>query len=209
MAVRTSLPPRESAFLNIPYDREFEDLYLAYVAGLVSFGWTPRAAVEVPGGVRRLDRFVDLIRECAYSFYDLSRVEVDASPPPTPRFNMPFELGLAVASERAMRRKHTWFVFEAVDRRAEKSLSDLKGTDIYVHGGSPTGVFRELGNALVRARRSPKVADMEFVFSDLKTMLPVLMAETAARSAFEARVFRDLVVYARRIAAPRSDARQA
>jgi len=32
-----------------------------------------------------------------YSFHDLSRVELDKKLPPTPRFNMPFELGLVVA----------------------------------------------------------------------------------------------------------------
>lgn len=100
MPRRTGSEPRESAFLNIPYDRDFEDLYLAYIAGVAAFGLSPRAALEFPGGARRLDRILDVIRECEYSFHDLSRVEVDATPPATPRFNMPFELGLTVACAR-------------------------------------------------------------------------------------------------------------
>jgi hypothetical protein len=39
---------------------------------------------------------VDLIRSCGYSLHDLSRVKVDLRRPRTPRFNMPFELGLTV-----------------------------------------------------------------------------------------------------------------
>ncbi len=87
---------RESTFLNIPYDPSFTKLYLAYIAGVSSFGLLPRATLEIPGGEPRLDRILSLIRSCAYSLHDLSRVQLDPHPPKTPRFNMPFELGLAV-----------------------------------------------------------------------------------------------------------------
>jgi hypothetical protein len=49
---------------------------------------TPRATLEIPGGARRLDRIIELIGNCRYSFHDLSRVEIDAADPPTPRMNM-------------------------------------------------------------------------------------------------------------------------
>jgi hypothetical protein len=91
-------------------------------------------------------------------FHDLSRVELDRSFPPTPRFNMPFELGLAIGS-----RQHSWFVFESKTRRLQKSLSDLNGTDVYVHEGTPRGVFRELSNAFVRSKRQPTVQEMETI----------------------------------------------
>ena len=87
---------QESAFLNIPYDQHYEPLYLAFIAGLSGFGLVPRATVEIPTSDRRLDRIMKLIRDCRYSFDDLSRVQVDRMKPSTPRFNMPFELGLAV-----------------------------------------------------------------------------------------------------------------
>src|SRR5215471_15917419 len=86
-------PP--GAFLNTPYDSAFQDLYLAYIAGISAFRLTPRATLEIPGGEGRLDRVLQLIQSCRYSFHDLSRVEVDVRRPATPRFNMPFELGLA------------------------------------------------------------------------------------------------------------------
>jgi len=63
---------------------------------------------------------------------------------------------------------HTWFVFETIPWRLEKSLSDLNGTDIYVHGGSPTGLFRELLSAFVRQRRQPTVQQMNLIYESLK-----------------------------------------
>jgi hypothetical protein len=125
-------PPRHArdAFLNVPYDKRYEKLFLAFVAGLCGFGLIPRATVEIPGSRRRLERIIKLIRECRYSFHDLSRVALDRTPPPTPRFNMPFELGLAVAWSVARRGFQEWFLFESKPHRLSKSLSDLNGTEL-------------------------------------------------------------------------------
>jgi hypothetical protein len=70
-----------------------------------------------------------LIAACPYSFHDLSRVQLDKG---TPRFNMPFELGLAVATAH-WRPAHQWFLFEAKPFRVQRTLSDLGGTDAYIH----------------------------------------------------------------------------
>ena len=196
-AVKNLPRAKVSLFLNVPYDLSFRKLYLAYIAGVSSFGLVPRATLEIPGGERRLDRILSLIRSCAYSLHDLSRVELDPSSPRTPRFNMPFELGLAVSWQKLRRSKHTWFVFEAMPRRAEKSLSDLSGTDVYIHHGNVRGVLTQLGNAFVRLRSQPTTQDMEKTYRRLNDLLPKLQKQTGARSPFEARVFRDLVVAAR------------
>src|SRR5271168_1602373 len=129
---------RESVFLNVPYDAEFENLLLAYIVGISAFGFTPRATLEIPFGQRRLDRILSLIRQSRYSVHDLSRVQLDRNAPRTPRFNMPFELGLAVAWGQA-HPQHKWFVFESVRRRLNKSLSDLDGTDPYIYDGTLGG----------------------------------------------------------------------
>ena len=93
-----------------------------------------------------------------YSIKDMSRVRLDRRLPPTPRFNMPFELGLAVGYHtRRANRENTWFVFETRPWRVQKSLSDLNGTDVYTHGGTPAGVFRELLSAFVRHHNQPTV----------------------------------------------------
>lgn len=74
-------------FLNIPYDNKYKDLYLAFVAGLASFGLIPKATLEIPGSKNRLEKILELITNCRYSFHDLSRVQIDHTPPfSTPRF---------------------------------------------------------------------------------------------------------------------------
>jgi len=187
----------ESVFLNIPYDPPFENLYLAYIAGVSAFGLRPRAALEIPTSHRRLDRILSLIQRCEYSIHDLSRVELDRTPPSTPRFNMPFELGLTVALEKTAVPGHAWIVCESQRFRLKKSLTDLDGTDPYVHDGTIRGVFRELGNAFVRGRSQPTVDQMMQVYRVLRANFRTVLRQAGANHPFHARVFRDLSILAR------------
>lgn len=188
---------KNAVFLNIPYDPPFSPLFLAYVAGISAFGLVPRATLEIPGSTRRLDRIISLIKNCRYSIHDLSRVELDPTPPATPRFNMPFELGLAVALDASFpRKRHTWFVFETAQWRMQKSLSDLNGTDVYVHGGTVDGVFRELAKAFVRVTKQPAVPDMRTIYERTADVMPKFLADAGSEGPFQARVFQDIIVYA-------------
>jgi hypothetical protein len=190
------LPPAP-VFLNIPYDLRFVDLYLAYIAGLASLGLYPRATIEIVGGERRLDRIFGLIQGCPFSVHDLSRVELDRKRPETPRFNMPLELGMAVAWQKLNPERHVWFVFEAKQRRIEKSMSDLNGSDVHIHGGRPKGLSSELANAFVRPPQQTNVQSMHRVLLGLKKALPDLMLKAGTKSPFKAKVFDDLRVLAR------------
>ena len=51
-------------------------MFVALIAGLCAFGLRPRATLEIPGSSRRLDRILELISACRYSFHDLSRVQL-------------------------------------------------------------------------------------------------------------------------------------
>lgn len=184
----------DSVFLNIPYDKKFTKTYLAYLSGLVSLGLNPKATLAIPGGVTRLDRIFALIRSCRYSLHDLSRVELDRTHPPTPRFNMPLELGITVAWAKLNPMEHTWFVFESQERRAQKSISDLNGTDCNIHGGTEEGVMRELCNAFVRRKRRVTVPEMLEIHRELKKQVPGLMIRSGAASVFEPRIFDDLLL---------------
>ena len=186
---------RPSVFLNLPYDSKFESLFLAYIAGVSAFGMTPHATLEIAGSKRRLDRIFDLISACPYSIHDLSRVQLDRKAPATPRFNMPFELGLAVAHEKSGG-THAWFVFEALDRRLTKSLSDLNGTDVYIHRGRIDGVFAQLGNAFLRTGPRPTVPQIRAIYRGLRASVPGILRKTAADRLFEARPFQELAAVA-------------
>lgn len=155
------------AFLNIPYDRRYLSLYLAGIAGLCGLGLRPRAAIEIPGPQRRLGRVLKLLAECRYSFHDLSRVSLSGG---VPRFNMPFELGLAVVlGERG---RHDWFVLESRRFRLQRSLSDLNGTDPLIHDGSATRLLQALADVFDRPNE-PDVPLMP-IFDLLRRQAPTL-----------------------------------
>lgn len=183
--------PRTEVFLNLPYDPEFENLFLSYICAIHAFGMVPRVTLEIPGGTRRLDRIFGLIQSCEYSVHDLSRVQLDRTKPRTPRFNMPFELGLAVAWEKLTESRHMWFVMEAVNYRLAKSLSDLNGTDPYIHGGRIEGVFREMGNAFVRRKKS-SVPQMWSIYREVRGKIPAILRRCGTQSVFQARAFEEI-----------------
>jgi hypothetical protein len=191
---------RDSAFINIPYDRAYEEHFLAYIAGVAAFGLDPRATLELTSGERRLDRIFKLIEVCKYSFHDLSFVKLDRKRPVTPRFNMPFELGLVVGWQYAAPSGHDWFVFESEQHRIKKSLSDLDGTDAFIYG-PPQGILQQIRNALSRHEVRPTAEQMWEMFDALREEgAPSILRRTGAKSVFEPRPFADLIVLARQIA---------
>lgn len=190
---------RNAVFLNIPYDEEFKRLYLAYIAGLFQLRLVPFITAGMPGGERRLDRILSLIQSCRFSIHDLSRVELSQSPPETPRFNMPLELGLTITWAKMHPARHTWFLWESTPRRVQKSMSDLDGTDAYIHFGTVEGVLSELRNAFVRPG-APTFPTMLTAFRTLEASADRIMAEAGTGNLYAASVFRDLCFAAEDIA---------
>lgn len=187
------LPPinPKAVFLNIPYDEEFQKLYLAYIVGIYQLGLIPFITSGVPGGERRLDRILALIQSCRYSVHDLSRVVLSTSPPATPSFNMPLELGLTINWAKLHPKRHTWFLWESEPRRIQKSLSDLDGTDTYIHKGSVEGVLSELRNAFV-APRTPSVQAMKTAYEAVDNKISRILTEAGTRNIYAASVFSEL-----------------
>jgi len=188
----------DEVFLNVPYDHRFENLFLAYVAGLTALGFVPRATLEIPGSDRRLEKIFALIGRCEYSIHDLSRVELDRSAPRVPRFNMPFELGLTVARLwKAGAHEHAWFVCESTDRRLLKSLSDLNGTDAYIHGGRADGVLRELLNMFELQGEEPSLPFLARTYQKLRQRKSAVLQASGSITPFTMRAFRGLCLAAK------------
>lgn len=191
---RTKAP--RSVFLNVPYDASFTRLYIAYIAAVSAFGFIPKATLQIPVSRRRLDRILSLISSSDYSLHDLSRVQLDPAPPRTPRFNMPFELGLTVALQKTRIPRHSWIVLESRPHRLLKSLSDLNGTDPFIHSGTVRGLLRELSSIFVRTSRKPSVPQMFSIYRMLSSRLPSILRLSGSSSPFNARVFTDSCVLA-------------
>lgn len=164
------------------------------MVGIYSHRLTPRLTLHIRGGEQRLRRIVELIRSCQSSFHDLSRVELKNTEPFTPRFNMPFEAGLAVMFSLT-KGNHTYFIFETDYRRLQDSLSDLGGTDVYAHGGTPDGVLRVVSDALVNARYRPTLEQMPQVWNEVKNSLPEILKSVGAENSYSPRAFSDVLLF--------------
>ena len=120
----------QNVFLNVPYDRGYEPLFVTLVASVVALGLKPRCVLEVrEQGQGRLTRIQELLESCRTSIHDLSRVGTPV------RFNMPFELGLACSIAR-YKPGHQVVVLERTLHRLDTTLSDYKGRDPLVHAGN-------------------------------------------------------------------------
>jgi hypothetical protein len=137
-----------------------------------------------------LDRILELLAACRYSFHDLSRVQLSGG---APRFNMPFEVGVAVATAR-WRPAHQWFLLEARPYRIQHTLSDLGGTDAYIHGDGPRRLLIALTDALVRTAKQPALAELWRTFQLLSVEATGIRRKYG--TLFGAGAFKDLVVVA-------------
>jgi hypothetical protein len=146
---------RRSVFLNVPFDKGYESLFVSLISALVSLGRVPHCVLEVPdNGMGRLPRILRLIRSCPVSMHDLSRVGLPV------RFNMPFELGIAVALSR-MERRHKFIIFESKQHRLLKTLSDVNGIEPEIHQATARGIISCTMASLGKPRGNP---DAEIVF---------------------------------------------
>lgn len=183
-----------SVFLNVPFDRAYEASLLALIAGITAFGLVPRSVLDIESDTTgtRLQRLFALLRSCRYSVHDLSRVEARRG---EPRFNMPFEAGLACALELAGT-AHRFYVLEQRRHRLQRTCSDLNGIDPQIHGGRTDGMLRCLLNLFGRAR-------LDIAMSDLRVFYDLLLSEAreirreggGGLGLFEPAHFRRLVLF--------------
>ena len=140
-------PPFDLAvFVNCPFDEPFKPLLDAILFAIHDCGFAARTALEESGsGETRLDKLVRVIRECRFSIHDISRTEITAANP-LPRFNMPFECGLAIGAIRYQRSPRggtrDFLLMAAQDFQDKRTLSDLAGQDASYHGNDSDRVIK-------------------------------------------------------------------
>ncbi|HLV01309.1 MAG TPA: hypothetical protein VKZ59_08585 [Acidobacteriota bacterium] len=137
----------KNVFINCPFDEDFLPLLRAAVFTLLACGFTPRLALEEQDSGRpRLDKIRELIQQSCWSLHDLSRLE-----DPSPRYNMPFELGLDLGcrlyGSGELSRKRC-LILEKERYRYQKALSDISGNDIAAHHNHPDQLVRIVRNWL-------------------------------------------------------------
>jgi hypothetical protein len=178
---------RRSVFLNVPFDESYEPLFVALISALVALGRTPRSVLEVPEqGDGRLVRILRLIRSCPVSIHDLSRVGLPV------RFNMPFELGIAVALARADK-KHKFILLEAERHRLQKTLSDVNGIDPGIHGATVRGVISCVLSLLGKQRVNPYPKQVAHIHRQLWKTVPFLKRNHGRSNIYSRAIFDELV----------------
>jgi hypothetical protein len=180
------------AFINVPYSTRYERVYLALIAGVSAYGLVPSAAVRDPSSRFQLERIYELIASAQYSFHDLSFVSLDRKSPQTPRLNMAFELGLAVAVSRSAGANHQWYVFDTVPYRLDKALSDLGGIRPRIHDRSPESVLRALMNVLGRLTGGPTLTNLLNVYREVEKSARGIKRDYSL-DLFDTKPFADLI----------------
>ena len=133
-------PFERCVFVNCPFDNDYLPLLHAMAFAIHDCGFIARLAVEDTGASEmRIDKILRIIRESCYSIHDISRVELSGSSK-LPRFNMPFEAGLAMGAIRFGGTGHVprdFLLLDEVPFRDKQTLSDLAGQDPKTHGNDP------------------------------------------------------------------------
>lgn len=166
-----------SVFVNCPFDRDYRPLFEAILLTITASGYRVRCALEEhDGGDIRLDKLCRLIEESDRSIHDLSRTTLNDAD--LPRFNMPFELGLALGARRfggRRQRRKTFCIMVAVQYRLPAYLSDLGGNDPDTHHNKPAEVIRIVRKYLSvfpDGRPLPGAAKYVALLDGFKTALP-------------------------------------
>ena len=177
-------PDSNAVFLNVPFDRSYESLFVTLVGTLVFLGQEPHCVLEVlEKGEGRLPRIVELMRRCRMSIHDLSRTGTPV------RFNMPFELGLACALKVASPAAYEIFVLEARPFRIDRTLSDYKGRDPLIHGGTCDGMVACLLDTFI-TDVPDAAAEFRSAARVLRRSAEVLKRQMKATSLFRPSLFR-------------------
>lgn len=190
--------PDQHVFLNVPFDERYKSLFIALILGLTALGRKPRCVLEVPSsGQTRLARIYDLLASCGSSVHDLSWVGLSGRAR-LPRFNMPFELGMAFAL--AQHRPHNFFVFERRAYRLQISLSDLNGLDPHIHSGTQAGILRCILDGFSTPAGGPPFLLLQALTARLNRIVSKLQREHGFQTLFHAYVFRQMVKAAAELA---------
>ena len=136
-----ALDSSKSVFINCPFDAAYSSLFDAIVFSTVCCGFMPRSALE-SGTVAepRLARITHALFSCRYSIHDLSRSTGEGSEN-LARFNMPLELGMAMARRFMDPDEHDWLLLVPKGHAYLRFVSDLAAYDPATHDGSIESVI--------------------------------------------------------------------
>ena len=119
-----------SVYINCPLDASYRASFDAILFATVCCGFEPRSAPEA-GTVPepRIHRVYRTLFDCRYSIHDLSRCTGEGDEN-LARFNMPLELGMAMARHFQAPNEHQWFALVPRGKSYLRFVSDLAAYDL-------------------------------------------------------------------------------
>lgn len=175
--------PAKSVFLNCPFDPAFEPLLQALIFAIICCDFHPRSALK-SGTVAepRLDRITRAIFTSRYSIHDLSRCRGEGDER-LARFNMPLELGIALACRyftRDQADQHDWTLLVPTGHVYVKVVSDLAGFDPLKYDGEVEQIIQCVMSWLItRPRVTLSGTTLSLTPRDVLTAFPAFQAELA------------------------------
>jgi hypothetical protein len=146
-----------SVFINCPFDTGYRPVLDAIVFATVCCGFLPRSALETGNtSVPRIVRITNAMFESKYSIHDLSRCRGEGDKN-IARFNMPLELGMAMAlrmAEPEEDRRHDWLVLVPKGHIYQEYVSDLAGFDPKQHDETKESVIPSVMSWLATRKES-------------------------------------------------------
>jgi hypothetical protein len=189
-------PDPKDVFINVPFDRAYEPLLVTLVSTLAFLGQEPHCVLEIrESGQGRLARIIDLMLSCRTSIHDLSRM----SRPP--RFNMPYELGLASAIKTLYPNDYEVLVLDSRPYRIDRTLSDYKGRDVLIHNGTCDGMVTCLLDTF--QGETYDAVSVRAAAKELRKIARVIKLQLKITSLFRPSAFRRLLAAAAQIATER------
>ncbi len=125
-------------FINCPFDDDYRDQRDAIVFTSIQAGFVPWMAGSTGDvAASRVERIYDGLRACRYSVHDLTRYQGEGQANLS-RFNMPLELGMAMAVRHASGDddRHDWMFMVPEGHVYQRYISDLSGFDPIPHDGT-------------------------------------------------------------------------
>jgi hypothetical protein len=176
------LPPELSVFVNCPFDDTYLPLLRAMVFTIHDCGFIARLAIEDAGsGETRIDKIARIVESSRLSIHDISRVELSAGSQ-LPRFNMPFECGLAWGRMLFGRSdlQRDLLLLDSKLYQDKQTLSDLAGQDPSYHGNDPHSMISKIRHFLAKKKPAGEKtrggAAIVRRFAAFETKLPELCA---------------------------------
>lgn len=170
-----------NVFINCPFDEEYQELWVASVFAVVACGFNARCALEVDnGGQPRIEKLLDIIRDCKFGIHDISRIELDPVNN-LPRFNMPLELGLFLGAKcfgGADQGEKVQMIQDSEKFRYQKFISDLAGMDMKAHANNPRKVIANIHSVLKTSTKRttiPAKKRLHVSYDGFRTALPELL----------------------------------